>query len=206
MAFPRLNILSFWITFVILHRINRRLFCGRWPPDLRLDRLPASQRRGQRRWPRRRPRPEHLGNLIAIFCLAQLCASLNFITTILDLRTEGMTLARLPITVWAWFVTSVMALLSFAVLLPACILLILDRLAGTSFFVPAGLLISDRLQPHSGGSPLLWQHLFWFFGHPEVYIAILPTFGIVSLILPAFARKPVLGSRVVVACLVASDS
>ena len=76
-------------------------------------------------------------------------------------------------------------------------------MAGTSFFIPGGLVVSDRLQPHSGGSPLLWQHLFWFFGHPEVYIAILPGFGIVSHILPAFARKPLLGPRVLIACLIA---
>src|SRR5205807_645422 len=90
---------------------------------------------------------------------------------------------------WAWFVTSVIGLLAFAVLLPACGLLVLDRVAGTSFFNPAGLVVNDQALPHSGGSPLLWQHLFWFFGHPEVYIAILPGFGIISTILPVFARK-----------------
>jgi cytochrome c oxidase subunit 1 len=87
--------------------------------------------------------------------------------------------------------------------MPACILLVLDQRAGTSFFIPAGLVLSDRLQPHAGGSPLLWQHLFWFFGHPEVYIAILPGFGIVSHILPVFARKPLLGPRVLIGCMVA---
>src|SRR5208282_4119178 len=90
------------------------------------------------------------------------------------------------------------ALLAFAVLLPACILLVLDRHAGTSFFVPGGLVASDRLQPHSGGSPLLWQHLFWFFGHPEVYIAILPSMGIVSHILINSMRKPLLSAKVVI--------
>src|SRR5207237_10231097 len=82
-------------------------------------------------------------------------------------------------------------------------LLHLRRVAATSFFIPAGLMISDRLQPHACGSPLLWQHLFWFFGHPEVYIAILPGFGIVSQILPVFARKPLLGPRVLIVCLIA---
>jgi cytochrome c oxidase subunit 1 len=109
-----------------------------------------------------------------------------------------MTLMRMPLCTWAWFITSCIALLAFAVLLPACILLILDRHAGTSFFVPGGLVISDRLQPHSGGSPLLWQHLFWFFGHPEVYIAILPSMGIVSHILVNSMRKPLLSAKVVI--------
>src|SRR5271163_1311067 len=88
-----------------------------------------------------------------------------------------------PISTWAWFITSCIGLLAFAVLLPACLLLLLDRMAGTSFFIPSGLVVSDRLQNHAGGSPLLWQHLFWFFGHPEVYIAILPAVGIVSHVL-----------------------
>jgi len=104
----------------------------------------------------------------------------------------------MPLCTWAWFITSCIALLAFAVLLPACILLILDRHAGTSFFIPGGLVASDRLQPHSGGSPLLWQHLFWFFGHPEVYIAILPSMGIVSHILINSMRKPLLSAKVVI--------
>src|SRR5437773_11781740 len=114
-----------------------------------------------------------------------------------------MSLARMPLSTWAWFITAVIGLIAFAVLMPACILLLLDRLAGTSFFIPAGLVISDRLQPHSGGSPLLWQHLFWFFGHPEVYIPILPGFGIISPILPPFARQPLLGPRAMIGRLIA---
>jgi cytochrome c oxidase subunit 1 len=136
-----------------------------------------------------------------VFCIASLLGSLNFIATTLDLRTKGMTLARMPLCTWAWFITSCISLLAFAVLLPACLLLILDRVAGTSFFIPAGLVISDRLQPHSGGSPLLWQHLFWFFGHPEVYIAILPSMGIVSHILINSMRRPLLSHRVVIYCM-----
>ena len=135
---------------------------------------------------------------IAIFCIGQLLGSLNFIATTLDLRTKGMTLARLPYSTWAWFITAMIGLIAFSVLLPACVLLLLDRVAGTSFFIPAGLVVSDALQPHSGGSPLLWQHLFWFFGHPEVYIAIVPGFGIVSTILPVMCRKPHLGPRVLI--------
>src|SRR5881227_2771100 len=87
--------------------------------------------------------------------------------------------------------------------MPACILLILDRVAGTSFFIPAGLVISDRLQPHAGGSPLLWQHLFWFFGHPEVYIAILPAMGMCSQLLSVFSRKPIFGYKAMVYAIMA---
>src|ERR1700752_5079601 len=133
---------------------------------------------------------------IAIFCVGQLLGSLNFITTTLDMRTRGMSLMRLPLSAWAWFITSVMGLTAFAVLMPACILLILDHVAGTSFFVPSNTVINDQLLPHSGGSTLLWQHLFWFFGHPEVYIAIVPGMGIVSHILVTNMRKPMLSHRV----------
>jgi cytochrome c oxidase subunit 1 len=114
-----------------------------------------------------------------------------------------LSLARMPLSTWGWFVTSVIGLLAFAALLPACVLLLLDRTAGTSFFSSAGLVVNDQVLPHSGGSPLLWQHLFWFFGHPEVYIAILPGFGIISTVLPAFARKRILSSRAVIGCMVA---
>src|SRR6202035_2726579 len=109
---------------------------------------------------------------------------------------KGMTLGRLPLTCWTWFVTAILGLLAFGVLLAACILLLLDRLAGTSFFIPGGLVVTDQVITwHKGGSPLLWQHLFWFFGHPEVYIAILPGMGVASHVLSTFARKPVYGYR-----------
>jgi cytochrome c oxidase subunit 1 len=112
-----------------------------------------------------------------------------------------MSLMRLPLTAWAWFITSCMGLTAFAVLMPACILVILDHVAGTSFFVPSGLVINDQLQPHSGGSTLLWQHLFWFFGHPEVYIAIVPGMGIVSHVLITNMRRPLLSHRVMIGCM-----
>ncbi|MDX6612459.1 MAG: cytochrome c oxidase subunit [Blastocatellia bacterium] len=141
---------------------------------------------------------------IAIFCVGSLLGALNFITTLLNMRTRGMSLMRMPLTCWAWFTTAVLALLSFPVLLGAGILLLLDRVGGTSFFIPAGEYVNGvlsgdpRFPLHSGGSPLLWQHLFWFFGHPEVYIAILPGMGATSHILSTFARKPVFGYRAMV--------
>jgi cytochrome c oxidase subunit 1 len=109
-----------------------------------------------------------------------------------------MSLMRMPLTCWAWFTTAVLALLSFPVLLAAGILLLLDHNAGTSFFVPGGLSNGTTVIDHAGGSPILWQHLFWFFGHPEVYIAILPGMGATSHILSTFARKPVFGYRAMV--------
>ena len=135
---------------------------------------------------------------IAIFCLASLLGALNFITTVLNMRAKGMSLMRMPLTVWTWFTTAILALLSFPVLLAGGILLLFDRIGGTSFFIPAGLVVSDKMIPHAGGSPILWQHLFWFFGHPEVYIAILPGMGVTSQLLSTFARKPIYGYRAMV--------
>jgi cytochrome c oxidase subunit 1 len=135
---------------------------------------------------------------IAIFCVGQLLGSLNFIPNVLDLRCKGMSLWRLPLPTWAWFITSCMGLTAFSVLMPACVLLILDHVAGTSFFVASNIVINDQMQPHSGGSTLLWQHLFWFFGHPEVYVAIVPGMGIVSHVLITNMRKPMLSHRVLV--------
>jgi cytochrome c oxidase subunit I len=202
MAFPRINMMSFWVTFVAFVVLILSFFIGDgpalagWTSYAPLSSVGAvagpGQGTGQTLW----------GLSIAIFCVAQLLGSLNFITTTLDLRTKGMSLVRMPLSTWAWFVTSVIGLLAFAVLLPACVLLVLDRAAGTSFFSPAGLVVNDQVLPYSGGSPLLWQHLFWFFGHPEVYIAILPGFGIISTILPVFARKRILGARAVIGCMI----
>jgi len=203
MAFPRMNMMSFWVTLVAFLVLISAFFVPEGPALSGWTAYAPLSAVGKDAGP-----GQGLGQTlwvvsILIFCVAQLLGALNFIVTTLDLRTKGMTFARMPLSTWAWFVTSVIGLIAFAVLMPACILLLLDRVAGTSFFIPAGLVISDRLQPHSGGSPLLWQHLFWFFGHPEVYIAILPGFGIVSHILPVFARKPLLGPRVFIACLIA---
>src|SRR6267378_1584793 len=135
---------------------------------------------------------------IAIFCGASLMGAINFIATTVDLRAKGLSFMRLPLTCWTWLVTAILGLLGFAVLLAAGILLLLDRSAGTSFFIPAGLVVNDQIQNHKGGSPLLWQHLFWFFGHPEVYIAILPGMGVTSQVLSVFARKPIFGYRAMV--------
>jgi len=110
---------------------------------------------------------------------------------------------RMPLTVWAWFTTAVLSLLAFPVLLGGGILLLMDRLAGTSFFLPAGLVVAGEAINRGGGSPILWQHLFWFFGHPEVYIAILPGMGAVSNILSTFARKPIFGYKAMVIAIFA---
>ncbi len=201
MAFPRFNMMSFWTTFIAFCILVTAFFVPDGPPlsgwtayaplsAVGKDSGPG-QGLGQTLW----------GLSIFVFCIASLLGSLNFIATTLDLRTKGMTLARMPIVSWAWFITSCISLLAFAVLMPACLLLILDRVAGTSFFIPSGLNISDHLQPHQGGSPLLWQHLFWFFGHPEVYIAILPAIGIVSHILICNMRKPMLSSKTIIYCM-----
>ena len=135
---------------------------------------------------------------IALFCIGAVMGAINFIATVLDLRAPGLRLMQLPLTCWNWLVTAILSLLGFPVLLAAAMLLLLDRHAGTSFFVPGNLVVSDRVMAHSGGSPLLWQHLFWFFGHPEVYIAILPGMGLISEIISTFARKPVFGYKVMV--------
>jgi len=203
MAFPRFNMMSFWVTFVAFAVLVAAFFIPDGPALSGWTAYAPLSAVGKASGP-----GEGLGQTlwavsIAIFCIGQLLGSLNFIATTLDLRTKGMTFMRMPYSTWAWFITAIIALIAFSVLLPACVMLILDRVAGTSFFIPAGLVVSDTLQPHSGGSPLLWQHLFWFFGHPEVYIAIVPSFGIVSTILPVVCRKPHLGPRVLIGCMLA---
>src|SRR5713101_6693953 len=197
MAFPRFNMMSFWVTFVAFLVLIAAFFIPDGPPISGWTAYAPLSAVGKDAGPGLAWGQTLWAISIGLFCVGQLLGSLNFIATTLDLRTKGMMLSRLPISTWAWFITSCIGLLAFAVLLPACVLLILDRVAGTSFFIPAGLVISDHLQPHSGGSPLLWQHLFWFFGHPEVYIAILPAMGIVSHILITSMRKPLLSVKVV---------
>ena len=203
MAFPRFNMMSFWTTFIAFCFLIAAFFVPDGPPISGWTAYAPLSAVGSDAGPGLGMGQTLWGLSIFTFCIGSLLGALNFIATTLDLRAKGMTLSRMPIPSWAWFITSCIALLAFAVLLPACLLLILDRVAGTSFFIPAGLVISDKLQPHAGGSPLLWQHLFWFFGHPEVYIAILPSMGIVSQILINSMRKPLLSHKVVINCMIA---
>src|SRR4051812_24958001 len=203
MAFPRFNMISFWITFLSFIVLISSLFLPDGPATSGWTAYPPLSAVGGDAGPGLAMGQTLWAVSIALFSAASLLGALNFISTTLDRRTKGMTLMRMPLSAWAWFITSCIALLAFAVLLPACVLLILDRVAGTSFFVPAGLVVSDRLQPHAGGSPLLWQHLFWFFGHPEVYIAILPAIGIVAHVLVTNIRRPLLSHRVVIYSMIA---
>ncbi|MGH9555099.1 MAG: cytochrome c oxidase subunit I [Terriglobales bacterium] len=201
MAFPVLNMLSFWTTFVSFVVMLAAFFVeggaplSGWTqyPPLSAIRAEPGQGLGMDLWI----------ISIAIFCAATLMGALNFITTILDLRARGMSLMRMPLTCWTWFITAILGLLAFGVLASAGILLLLDRNAGTSFFVPGGLIMTGVPVPHKGGSPLLWQHLFWFFGHPEVYIAIVPGMGVASQVLSTFSRKPIFGYRAMVYALIA---
>ncbi len=196
MAFPVLNMLSFWTTFVGFVVILAAFFVTGgaplhgWTGYAPLSALPSAgpgEGLGADLWI----------TSIAIFCVASLMGALNFITTTLDLRAKGMTLMRMPLTVWSWFITAILGLLAFGVLLSAGILLLMDRNLGTSFYVPL-VVVNGQIMGHKGGSPLLWQHLFWFFGHPEVYIAILPGMGVASQVLSTFSRKPIFGYRAMV--------
>ncbi|HMD32850.1 MAG TPA: cbb3-type cytochrome c oxidase subunit I, partial [Candidatus Acidoferrales bacterium] len=199
MAFPTLNMMSFWTTFISFCCLIAAFFVeggapiSGWTAYSPLSTLGSiagpGLGMGQNMWILS----------IAFFCAASLMGAINFITTIIDLRAPGMTMMRMPLTCWAWFITAILSLLAFGVLLAAGILMLLDRTAGTSFFIPGGLVVSGIPQTgHSGGSPLLYQHLFWFFGHPEVYIAIVPGMGVASHVLSTFARKPVFGYRAMV--------
>src|ERR1051326_4850055 len=127
---------------------------------------------------------------------SSLLGSINFIVTTINLRAPGMTWMRLPLFVWAQFVTAFLLLFAFPVLQSGAILELLDRIAGTSFYLPAGLVVGGKiLERAGGGSPLLWQHLFWFLAHPEVYVLVLPPMGIVSEIIANNTRKPIWGYR-----------
>ena len=196
MAFPVINMLSFWVTFLAYIVMLSAFFVTGgaplhgwtgYPP------LSALQSAG----PGQGPGADLWVISIALFCIGALMSALNFITTTLDMRAKGMSLMRMPLTCWAWFITAILGLLAFGVLLAAGILLLLDRNVGTSFFVPL-VTVNGQLAGHKGGSPLLWQHLFWFFGHPEVYIAILPAMGLCSQLVSVFSRKPIFGYKAMV--------
>jgi len=138
---------------------------------------------------------------LAIFIIAFTMGGLNYVVTVLQARTRGMTLMRMPLSIWGIFVATILALLAFPALFVGAVMMMLDRILGTSFFMPAIVSMGQQLG-YNGGSPILFQHLFWFFGHPEVYIVALPAFGIVSDLLAVHARKNIFGYRMMVWAIV----
>ena len=192
MAFPKLNMTSYWAFFVggVIMLVSFWVPGGAakagWTSYTPLANIETT---GQTMW------------LIGMIFLitSSLLGAVNFITTIVQLRAEGLTFMRLPFFVWAQLVTSFLLLLAFPPLEAAGIFQLLDRVAGTSFFMPSGLVISGQaLDIAGGGSPLLWQHLFWFLAHPEVYVLILPAMGIVAEIIANNTRKPLWGYKAMV--------
>ena len=198
MAFPALNALGFWSTLAGLIALLASTFVQggaaisgwtAYPPLSAVASAGPGQGLGMDLW------------LIAItfFAIGSITGSINTLTTVVTRRCPGMTWERLPLTVWAWFTAAILSVIAFSVLLAALLLLFADRHAGTSFFLPAGDLVNGTLHTAGNGSPLLWLHLFWFFGHPEVYIAILPGMGLTSMLLANFARRRVFAYRTMIA-------
>lgn len=196
MASPLINMLSFWLFVVSSIVMLVSLFIqtgpanGGWtayPPLSALPQASPGSGLGMDLW---------LGS-IALFIVSVAMGGLNYVATIINMRTKGMTFFRMPLTIWAFFFTAVIGLLSFPVLLSAAVLLIFDRSLGTSFFL-SDIYIGGEALAHAGGSPILYQHLFWFLGHPEVYIIILPAMGIVSEVMAVNSRKPIFGYKAMV--------
>ena len=195
MAFPYLNMLSYWVYLLAVLVLVASFFApggptgAGWtlyPPQAILGGTPGQQ----------------AGIILMLVSLILFIAGftmggLNYAVTVLQGRTRGMTLMRMPLTVWAIFTATIMALLAFPALFVASVMMLLDRTLGTSFFMP-GLISMGEYLKYGGGSPILWQHLFWFFGHPEVYIVALPAFGIVSDLISVHARKAIFGYRMMV--------
>ncbi len=199
MVFPYVNMISYWVYLVAVLILVASMFVpggatgSGWtlyPPQAVTGGTPGSD----------------LGIILMlvsliVFIIGFTMGGLNYVVTVLQGRTRGMTLMRLPLTVWGIFMATVLALLAFPALLVACIMMLFDKIVGTSFFMPAVISMGEQL-PHNGGSPVLFEHLFWFFGHPEVYIVALPAFGIVSDLLATHARKTIFGYRMMVWAIV----
>jgi cytochrome c oxidase subunit 1 len=139
---------------------------------------------------------------MALFIVSSLLGSINYVSTVINMRTKGMTFSRLPLTIWAFFFTAIIGILSFPVLFSAALLLIFDRSLGTSFYL-SEIYINGEALPNMGGSPILFQHLFWFLGHPEVYIVLLPALGITSEIIAVNSRKPIFGYKAMIGSIMA---
>lgn len=200
MASPFINMLSYWFFFAASVLMFSSLFvqtgpaAGGWttyPPLSALKEASLGSGVGMDLW---------LFSMV-LFVISSLLGGLNYIVTILNMRTKGMSMTRMPLTVWALLFTAILGVLSFPVLLSGIVLLIFDRNFGTSFFL-SEIFIGGKALPHIGGSAILYQHLFWFLGHPEVYIIMLPGMGIASEIISTHSRKPIFGYFAMVISLV----
>jgi cytochrome c oxidase subunit I len=202
MASPFLNMLSYWFFFIASVVMLSSLFVqtgpfsGGWtayPPLSALGDASPGSKVGMDLWI----------TAMALFVVSSLLGGLNYISTVLNLRTKGMSMTRLPLTIWALFFTAVLGVLSFPVLLSGFILLLFDRHAGTSFYLSDIFITGVGPLPNEGGSAILFQHLFWFLGHPEVYIILLPAMGMASEVISVNSRKPIFGYMAMVGSLFA---
>ena len=201
MAAGFLNMVAFWLFFVSTVLMVAAIFveagpaAAGWtiyPPLSALEMAQPGSGLGMTLW---------LVSM-AFFIASSLLGSLNYIVTVLNLRTKGMSLTRMPLTIWAFFVTAIIGTISFPVLLSAALLLIMDRSFGTSFFL-SDIFIQGEVLHYQGGSPVLFEHLFWFLGHPEVYIVLLPALGIASEVIATHARKPIFGYKAMIISILA---
>ena len=201
MASGFMNMLSFWMFFISCIVMIASLFVESgpasagwtiYPPLSAIEEAIPGSGMGMTLW---------LVSM-AIFIASSLMGSLNYIVTVINLRTKGMTMTRLPLTVWAFFVTAIIGVISFPVLFSAALLLIFDRSFGTSFYL-SDIFIKGEVLHYQGGSPVLFEHLFWFLGHPEVYIVLLPALGITSEVIATNSRKPIFGYRAMIASIIA---
>jgi cytochrome c oxidase subunit 1 len=201
MASGLLNMISYWLFFISSVLMLYSLFIetgpagGGWtiyPPLSIYEEATPSSGLGMTLWL----------TSMTIFIASSLLGSLNYIVTVLNLRTKGMKMTRLPLTIWAFFVTAIIGVLSFPVLVSAVVLMLMDRTMGTSFYVNDTIVGSEILE-QSGGSPILFEHLFWFLGHPEVYIVLLPALGLTSEIVSTSSRKPIFGYKAMILSILA---
>jgi len=200
MASPFVNMLSYWFFFIASIIMLSSFFIQKgpagpgwtiYPPLSALPKAMKGSELGMTLW---------LVSMV-LFVASSLMGGINYVSTVLNMRTKGMDLWKMPLTVWAFFLTAILGILSFPVLVAGVVLLIFDRSFGTSFYL-SDIVLNGKLLPYSGGSPILFQHLFWFLGHPEVYIVIMPAMGISSEVISVNSRKPIFGYHAMVYSLI----
>lgn len=200
MASPFMNMLSYWLFFAACVIMMASFFtqtgpaAAGWtvyPPLSAVPKAMPGSAIGMTLW---------LTSMV-LFVISSLMGGINYVSTVLNMRTKGMSLWKMPLTIWAFFLTAILGILSFPVLVAGVVLLIFDRSFGTSFYL-SDMVFGTQVMPNEGGSPILWQHLFWFLGHPEVYIVIMPALGISSEIISVNSRKPIFGYHAMVYSLI----